>query len=64
MSKVRLTDVNGRHLIVNTDLIYYLEERTSEGLEGVWTVLVMPDNVNIIVNGTLDQTIEKLRWRV
>jgi len=64
MSKVRLTDVNGRHLIVNTDLIYYLEERTSEGLDGTWTVLVMPDNVNIIVDGTLDQTIEKLRWRV
>jgi len=64
MSKVRLTDVNGNHLIVNADLVHFLQERTSEGLEGVWTVLVMPDNVNIIVNGTLDQTIEKLRWRV
>ena len=67
MSKVRLTDISGCQHVVNSDLILCLRDdgpRFNDDDNTVVTAVVMPDDLTIYIEGTIDQAIEKLRWRV
>lgn len=64
MRKVRLTDVGFIDYVVNTEAILYLRISHPFDERGPTTLIVMHGDRTITVEGTLDETIEKLGWHV